>query len=651
MGKIALLVSREDMLYQAHNILQDKQFQIQEMRVITTENTVMEARRSIAGGASIIIARGLQASLIKQYTDIPVVEIVMTAQEMALLVTRARQIVKKPRPVIAVVGFKNMFCDMSYFGELYDIELRTYYAKQGSELSRAAAQAVEDKVDLIIGGDTAVGAATQAGVPSLFLSMTEDSMRQAFAMAESMDFAMNAEKKTAAQMETLLDYSFSGVIRLDAEGMVTAVNPLMEDMIGRPEAELKGLPVRSLAPMMGEEALNRVLKEGRDYSLFLEWNQTPVFAVMAPVLYENRVDGAIITCHRTNRSQKVQTRKDRILQEADSRTSRAEGERAGKGLPPLVRFEDILQRSPVMQECVRMASLYAFSQHPVVLIGESGTEKRMLAESIHNGSSRSDGPFLDVPCKGLSGEEQRSMIFGERGAALQCQGGTLLIRDVEMLTPDNQYRLYQLIRFKVCHGSDIAQLRKVDVRVMATVETPLIQLMRMEKISRDLYYLLSGLELKIPPLRQRREDLQVKIETTLQEACERYGRYHVLTNGAKEILLSYSWPGNLFQIESYCERLILMAGKRSIDEIAVRSLFEELYPEENEISAESTCAAFSGAPEGGQPWKASEPVKSREELRIREILALCGGSREQTAAELGISKATLWRKMKKYGIE
>ncbi len=646
MGKIALLVSREDMLYQAHNILQDKQFQIQEMRVITTGNAVMEARRSIADGASIIIARGLQASLIKQYTDIPVVEIVMTAQEMALLVTRARQIVKKPRPVIAVVGFKNMFCDMSYFGELYDIELRTYYARQGSELSQAAAQAVEDGVDLIIGGDTAVGAASQAGVPSLFLSMTEDSMRQAFSMAESMAFAMNAEKKTAAQMETLLDYSFSGVIRLDADGMVTAVNPLMEDMIGKPEAELKGLPVRSLAPMMGEEALNRVLKEGRDYSLFLEWNQTPVFAVMAPVLYENRVDGAIITCHRTNRSQKGPAR-----QEQESREPQTERGRSGKGHLPLMRFEDILQRSPVMQECVRMASLYAFSQHPVVLIGESGTEKRMLAESIHNGSSRSGGPFLDVPCRGLSGEEQRSMIFGERGAALQCQGGTLLIRDVEMLTPDNQYRLYQLIRFKVCHGSDIAQMRKVDVRVTATVETPLIQLMQTKKISRDLYYLLSGLELRVPPLRERREDLQVKIETTLQECCERYGRYHVLTKGAKEILLSYPWPGNLFQIESYCERLILMAGKRSIDEIAVRSLFEELYPEGDSDFCRTEGGANPASSPDDKTGIFSETTKSREELRIRETLALCGGSREQTAAELGISKATLWRKMKKYGIE
>ena len=136
MGRIALLVPREEMLHQAHNILQEKRYSIGEMRVIQSESTVAEARKSIAGGASIIIARGLQASLIKRYTDIPVIEIVLTAQEMALLVMRARQIVKKQLPVIAVVGFRNMFCDMSYFDELYDIRLKTYYASHRKCISQ-----------------------------------------------------------------------------------------------------------------------------------------------------------------------------------------------------------------------------------------------------------------------------------------------------------------------------------------------------------------------------------------------------------------------------------------------------------------------------------------------------------------------------------
>lgn len=633
MGKIALLVSREEMIHQAHNILQEKKFEIQEMRVIRTENTVMEARRSIADGATIIIARGLQASIIKQYTDAPVVEIVLTAQEMALLVMRAKQIAGKEKPTVAVVGFRNMFCDMSYFDELYNIELKTYFADQGAELPVIVRKAISDGADVVIGGDTAVSIATEVGVPSLFLSMTEDSMRQAFATAENMEYAMNVEKKTAAQMETLLDYSYSGVIRLDGAGLITAVNPLMEDMIGKTEGELKGQDIRTAAPMIGKEAWNRVFGDGEDYSLFFEWNGTPIFAVLAPVLYDSRVDGAIVTCHKM--------KKKTVTPERSNGNQKRENNRA---LPPLVRFDDILQKSKAMQECIRKANLYALSEHPVVLIGEPGTEKRMLAESIHNSSIRAREPFLDVPCEGLSGEEQKNMIFGNGGAALQVQGGTLLIRDVEQLTAANQYRLYQLIRFHVCHGADIASLRKVDVRVMVTIARPLSELMAEGKISQDLYYLLSGLELFVPPLRERKEDLKTKIEETIRDCCEHYSRYHVLTKGAMEILLDYPWKGNLFQIESFCERLILMAGKRSIDEIAVKRLLEELYPERI-LGCDGTQTK-----EADRIQNQQQEIMPDQEVRIRELLYKFSGNREKTAQALGISKATLWRHMKKYGI-
>lgn len=217
------------------------------------------------------------------------------------------------------------------------------------------------------------------------------------------------------------------------------------------------------------------------------------------------------------------------------------------------------------------------------------------------------------------------------------------------MTAANQYRLYQLIRFCVCHGADIASLRKVDVRVMVTTGCPLSELMAERKLSPDLYYLLSGLELFVPPLRERREDLLEKIENTIHDCCEHYSRYHVLTKGAMEVMLDYPWKGNLFQIESFCERLILMAGKRSIDEVAVRRLLEELYPERILGNGQKTENSDTARPfamnENGCDTLPDEAVT------IRELLHKFSGSREKTAQAMGISKATLWRHMKKYGIE
>ena len=651
MGKIVLLVAREEMLHQAHNIMQEKKFPIARMRVIRTEDTVMEARREINEGATILIARGLQASLIKRYTDVPVVEIVLTAQEMALLVMRAKQIVKKPRPRIGVVGFKNMFCDMSYFDELYNIELRIYYAGEESQLPQAVSEAAADGMDLIIGGDTAVEAATRAGLFSLFLYMTEESMRQAFAVAEQVDYAMNQEKKSAAQMETLLDYSYSGIIRLGGDGTVLAVNRMMEDMIRQQEEELKGRRIGEIVPEIDEAILREVLKQGKEKTLLLEWNSVPVFAVMAPVLYDGRVDGVILTCHKARKNPP---------------DSQGNGEKKGRtaggkaeSLPVMTRFEDIVHVSDRMKECVRLAKLYALSEQPVVLMGEPGTERRMLAECIHNSSGRRQGPFLDVPCEGLGEEEQWSLIFGEHGAALMASGGTLLLQDVDCLSAANQYRLYQMIRFRVYYGGRVGSLRRLNVRAMVTVSQPLFRLAAKGKLRRDLYYLLSGLELFVPPLRERREDLKQKLEEAFQNSCERYSRYHVLTKGAGKLLEEYPWPGNLFQIESFFDRLVLTAGRRSLDETAVAGLLEELYPRQAGVlcggerdGCESlTYGETREMPEAGGFGPYSALVCQEEARRIMETLCRFGGSREKTAAELGISKATLWRHMKKYGIE
>ena len=626
MGKIVLLVPREDMARQAHNILQEKKYQIHEMRVCETKAAVMEARHAIAEGASIIVARGLQASLIKKYTDIPVVEIVLTAQEMALLVMRARQIVSKPRPVIAVVGFKNMFCDMSYFDELYDIELRTYFAKEDEELADITRMAIDGRADLVIGGDTVVSIAEAHQVPSLFLSMTEDSLRNAFSAAETLNYAMNAEKKTAAQMETILDYSYNGVLQVDSEGIITTANALMEDLVEIKREELPGQKISDVIPQIDDSVCAQVLKDGKEYTMFLDWKQVSLFVVMAPVLYEDQIEGAILTCHRMVKKRAAVSRKDE---------DKALSGRGQNG------FDDILQKSKKMQECIRKARVYALSGHPLVLRGEAGTEKRTLALGIHGSSDRAQETFLDVSCAGMSGEEQRNLMFGERGAVFQAQRGTLLVQDAEKLTSENQYRLYQLIRYHVCYSLDGTQFQNMNIRIMLTVSESLVKLVSEGKMLLELYYLLSGHELYVPALRERPEDLKQKIDDMIRGYRRKYNRYHVLTKGALEVLYKYPWRGNLVQLESFCDSLILTADKRSIDEIAVKELLREFYPEHMMYLSVPAATEYSE-----KPFAYSEDAQ-----RILETLRKHGGNREKTAQELGISKATLWRHMKKYGIE
>ena len=630
MGKIVLLVPREEMLYLAHNILQEKKYAIAQMRVIQTENTVVEARNSIAAGADIIIARGLQASLIKQYTDVPVVEIVATAQEMALLVVKARQIVKKARPIIAVVGFQNMFCDMSYFETIYDIKLRTYFAANGSGLKEKAMEAVEDGADLMIGGDIAVETAKEADIPSLFLSITEDSLRTAFSMAESLDFAMGAEKRSNAQIETLLDYSFNGVVNMDRKGVITTVNPVMRDILGADGEQVAGRHITQVFSDIDRDKLSQVL-EGKEesYSSFMQAGKTSIFAILAPVRVGNETEGAILTCHKVKQQSRGERRPER------------DGANRVQGLIARRNFSSIRQESGAMKECVHLARLYSQSEQPVLLLGETGTERRALAESIHNTGLCSEGPFLSLSCAGLAREEQEEMLFGNKGAVFLAEGGTLYLEDVETLSLKSQYGLYQLIRYKT--GSrDFARTMGFHIRVIASsILTPedLGHLAFSGGFRQDLYYLFTGLVLRVPPLRERPEDLEQAIRDTVREACDQYSRYHVVTQGGMQCLKAYPWQGNLLQLETFLKRLILTAEKRSIDEILVRKLLRELFPSSAPVRMMPDGQGIGG------------PVACEEERQIRLALAAQGGSRERAAACLGISKATLWRKMKKYNIE
>ena len=630
MGKIVLLVPREEMLYLAHNILQEKKYAIAQMRVIQTENTVVEARNSIAAGADIIIARGLQASLIKQYTDVPVVEIVATAQEMALLVVTARQIVKKARPIIAVVGFQNMFCDMTYFETIYDIKLRTYFAANGSGLKEKAMEAVEDGADLMIGGDIAVETAKEADIPSLFLSITEDSLRTAFSMAESLDFAMGAEKRSTAQIETLLDYSFNGVVNMDRKGVITTVNPVMRDILGADGEQVAGRHITQVFSDIDRDKLSQVL-EGKEesYSSFMQAGKTSIFAILAPVRVGNETEGAILTCHKVKQQSRGERRPQR------------DGANRVQGLIARRNFSSIRQESGAMKECVHLARLYSQSEQPVLLLGETGTERRALAESIHNTGLCSEGPFLALSCAGLAREEQEEMLFGNKGAVFLAEGGTLYLEDVETLSLKSQYGLYQLIRYKT--GSrDFARTMGFHIRVIASsILTPedLGNLAFSGGFRQDLYYLFTGLVLRVPPLRERPEDLEQAIRDTVREACDQYSRYHVVTQGGMQCLKAYPWQGNLLQLETFLKRLILTAEKRSIDEILVRKLLRELFPSSAPVRMMPDGQGIGG------------PVACEEERQIRLALTAQGGSRERAAACLGISKATLWRKMKKYNIE
>lgn len=173
-----------------------------------------------------------------------------------------------------------------------------------------------------------------------------------------------------------------------------------------------------------------------------------------------------------------------------------------------------------------------------------------------------------------------------------------------------------------------------NVRIIATTTKNLSVLVQQGSFREDLYYLLSGLTIEVEPLRNRIEDLENLVDTYIKLYCDMYSRYHVLTSGAKKILMEYPWYGNLIQLESFCDRMILSATHRTLDEVFIKQLMNELYPIIHQQNNREKIIVY----------------KDPEALVISEMLEKHGGNRALVAEELGISKTTLWRHMKKYGI-
>lgn len=223
-------------------------------------------------------------------------------------------------------------------------------------------------------------------------------------------------------------------------------------------------------------------------------------------------------------------------------------------------------------------------------------------------------------------------------------GGTLFIESIESLTPDNQYKLAKLIRSKRYLRKGDFQKRTLDVRIIAASGRDLGREAASGAFLAELYYLLQGLVIRIPPLRERKEDLREKIRQCIRKSCETCARHHVLTEGAYKALLDYPWNGNLIQVEAFCECLILTAEKRSLDEISVKETLRSLY------SGPASDPGPGAKRMGETPSASGERAMDARERKIRALLQEYGGKRQEVARAMGISKSTLWRYMKKYEI-
>ncbi|OOM80844.1 sigma 54-interacting transcriptional regulator [Clostridium sp. BL-8] len=639
MARITFLALTDDMIKQAKKIIKNTDTDV-ETKIVSPENALTEARNSVQEGTNVIIARGSIATSISEKINTPVVEIVLTGQEIGQLVYKAKEILQKKYPVIAIVGTSNMFGPTKVFDEMLNVTIKEYFVKYREELEIAVEKAVKDNVDFIIGGELVNAYANKHKIPTLFLKSTEDSIREAFRIAEKVVYTSELEKKNTAEFKTILDYSFDGIIKLNDKGIIVLVNYLTERILKKGSEEIIGKHITEVIDAISKDLIEKVLKDGKEiYSTLLQNESLALAANLAPIMIDKKIDGVIISLQEFKKIEKLE--------------SQIRKELYAKGYIAKSNFEHIIGNSSKIDELKTLAKLYAKYDSPILIMGEIGTGKKMFAQCIHNESLRKINPFVAVDCTSMLSEQLENKLYGylennyvhsstiiKKGMFDIAHTGTIVLNEISELDKYGQSNLLRALKEDciVRRGDD--KVLPIDVRIICTSTKNLAELVREGKFNAELYYMLNVLRLNITPLRERKEDIITLLDNFIREYNIIYKKYAIFTEGAKAVINSYPWYGNVTQLKKFYERLIILSQQKVINEDFVNANLEfytnNLYKNDGRVANEEKRVVVYG---------------NYEAAKILELLEKYNGKRQKVAEELNISTTTLWRKIKKYNIE
>lgn len=561
----------------------------------------------------VVVSRGGVAERIKTMDRISVVEITMTVDEFLDAISRfSAQGMRN----IGFVGRANIFGGAS--GDFRIAETQVYFrsCQYEEEIEQNIITLKKIGVEAIIGCRHGYEQALKHGIAAERLSTSALSIKNALDEAVRLVRAKEMERLQSAQLMAIINNIEEGVIAVDGSQQVNFHNHVAERLCAAQNGELAGSVISDLLYHGRQEKIANV-------------NGSFLLTKSIPLDINGKRFGEVITFQETSSIQK---------QERKIRLSLYQ-----KGLYAKKYFADMLGESPIMVSLIEKAKKYASHDSNLLIYGETGTGKEVLAQSVHNASRRRNGPFVSVNTASLPPNLLESELFGYADGAFTgakkggkpglfelAHGGTIFLDEIGELTPDIQSRLLRVLQEKEIMRIGDDRIIPVDVRIISATNRDLFDLVQKGGFREDLYYRIYVLGLRLPPLRERAQDIPLLFDACIREIAQKEGRRIGLTEQALSALMQYSWPGNIRQLKNIAE-VIAYCGPDLVDADYVEEVLAE---QETKIDRKPAW----------QPQRKFVSMREMEAGVLRDMLE--AHSADEVCRMLGISRVTLWRKKK-----
>ncbi|TWH47333.1 sigma 54-interacting transcriptional regulator [Sporomusa sp. KB1] len=623
-NKIALIAPNKDFTLRALDLFSEWGEKIH-VAVASREDSIAIAQQLSERGADALICYASFNETIKTTVNIPTVSLRPSMLDILRSLQGVKEWLAKNGKWPGTVGLIGdaIIAEAAAVADILGIRTTVLSDIQDGELPELAA--VVREIADIADSQGSEPTSTMNDIPCFPITVGHETVFRSVRQARELVLAGRVDRVKLEQFKAVMEFTGEGIVAVDSQRQIAYINHTAEKLLNKSKAQVIGCLAATIFPDVN---LDDTLRYGQTRVTEVNDGDQGFTCRIVPMLISGQTVGAVLTIAEAPFSAKDKDKASKALAES--------------GYKATYNFEDFITANTFMKETLEAAKSYACVDSTILINGDTGTGKEIIAQSIHNYSQRCRGPFVAVNCAALPESLLESELFGyecgaftgarkngKKGLFEQADKGTIFLDEIGEVSLGMQARLLRVLQQREIMRVGGDKVIPVDVGIIAATHRNLPDLIEKGVFRRDLYYRISILQLRLLPLSDRPEDIPLLVENIAKKLSAKLFKQSLqFSAGAIEVLRRYQWPGNVRELAGVIERLIILKKDTNVTSDDVKKVLD-----------------VKGCQADGVRMVPKGTMEEIEYAIITQVLKETG-SHEKAAKILGISTTTIWRKIR-----